>query len=144
MTLAPADAAAYASDIGAVFGTAAAFFAPRDAREAAKMRERVAGELDAIRPHADGPSVGEALRSLCDHARRGWPERSRAARQLAELHALFEQAAFRRSKRAERGRLFAQLIVLFGLEPAAGLAPADDAIDGEAHLKHVRRSLRGR
>ena len=144
MTLAPTDIAAYASDVASVFGMATPWTPPRDEREGAKVRASVVELLAAIRPHAKSPSVGEVLQTLCDYRRHGWPDRSAAARQMAELHDLFEQAAFRRTKRAQRGRLFAQLVVLFELEPAVGLGVANEVTDAEAHLRRVRRSLRGR
>jgi hypothetical protein len=124
MALGAADFALFAGDIARVFGAAAAFEAPANEKARSLIRSRVAAILGEVRPHPAGPSLGEAL----------------AARNLPELSALFEQAAFRRTKRAARGRLFAELVTLFELEPLLGLAPA--AGDVEEHLRRVRRALR--
>jgi hypothetical protein len=140
--MAPELLAAYATKLVQAFGASTSFDAPADARARAKVRERVREVLAEIRPHPDGPSLAEALADLLEDARRGWLDRAGSTRRLAELAALFEQAAFRRTKRAERGRLFVELVVLFELEPATGLeAGAAAPIDAEAHLKLVRRRL---
>lgn len=141
--LAPELLAAYANDIVRAFGAGASFDVPGDFRGHAKIRERVCEVLAEIRPHPDGPSLAEALVDLLADARRGWLDRGGAARRLAELSALFDQAAFRRTKRAERGRLFAELVVLFQLEPATGLESAAEkaSVDAEDHLRLVRRRL---
>jgi hypothetical protein len=141
--LAPDVLASYASDIVRAFGAARSFDIPGDMRARAQIRERVREVLAEIRPHPEGPSIAEALADLLEDARRGWRDPAGAAGHLAELAALFEQAAFRRTKRAERGRLFAELIVLFEIEAATGLGSGPEAcIDAEAHLKLVRRRLR--
>jgi len=145
--LAPDVLSAYANDLVRVLGGSASFEPPGDARARTTIRNRVRALLNEMRPQPDGPSVGEALADLIGDAQRGWADRSGASRRLAELVALFEQDAFRRTKRAERGRLLAQLVVLFELEPATGLGPAfggDTPLDSEAHLKLVRRRLNGR
>ena len=138
--LAPEALSAYANEIVRAFGAAGTFEPPPNPRARASIRDRARATLGEIRPHAAGPSLGEALGDLLEDARRGWPDRTRASQRLAELAALFEQAAFRRTKRAERARLLAQLIVLFELEPALGIGgPAPDL---ESHLKLVRRRLK--
>lgn len=145
--LAPEVLATYAGNVVRAFGASDAFDAPADARARAKIRVRVREALVEARPHPGGPSLAEALTDLLEDARRGWVDRQGAARRLAELAALFEQAAFRRTKRSARARLFAELVVLFELEPATGLEPTartDEPLDGEAHLKLVRRRLSGK
>lgn len=137
--LAPSDLALYASNLARTFGPAIAFQEPVDARARAAVRSSVVTILGEVRPHPDGPSLGEALSILREDARLLRPT---AARNLAELSALFDQAAFRRTKRAERGRLFAELVVLFELEPAIGLERA--SCDAEEHLRRVRRRLRNK
>lgn len=105
------------------------------------LRARVASQLDAVEPQAGAPSLGRAVRDLVEQTGRAAPDRDRVRRGLVELKDLFAHASFRRTKRAERGWLLAQLLVLFALEPAVGLVPkADD--DDAAHLKRVRRALR--
>ncbi len=145
--LAPEVLATYASNVARAFGATQPFDIPVDARACAKIRDQVRDALAEARPHPAGPSLAEALAELLDDARRGWRDRAGAARRLAELAALFEQAAFRRTKRSARARLFAELVVLFELEPATGLVAANGAaepFDAEAHLKLVRRCLGGK
>jgi hypothetical protein len=117
--------------------------APESAHAAATLRARVARLLDGVRPDAAGASLGELVSALTVEAERGWPDRARARQALAELRALFDQAAFRRTKRAERGRIFAQLIVVLELEPAAGV-PRDARSGLEEQLRRVRSALRER
>ncbi len=141
MSLAPHDAAGYANDVARAFGVASAFEPPADRRAMEAMRKQVREALAEIRSRPDAPSVGEWLAALGLEASRGWRDASRARHLFAELRAVFLETSFRRTKRAQRGRLFAELVVLFELEPALGaeLDPADDA---EQHLKRVRRRLR--
>jgi hypothetical protein len=141
VSLAPHEAAGYANDVARAFGVASAFEPPADRRAVEAIRRQVREALAAIRSRPDEPSVGEWIAALGQEASRGWRDASRARHLLAELRAVFLETSFRRTKRAERGRLLAQLVVLFELEPALDLKldPADDA---EQHLKRVRRRLR--
>jgi hypothetical protein len=149
------EVAAYAADIARAFGSPVTFGAPGDERGWQLLRARLEAVLHDVRPHPDGPSLGEALRPLIDDARRGLLAKARSTKMIAELQSLFVQAVFRRTKRAERGRLFAQFVVVFGLEGALGVesnageggadgnAEGDGAQrDAEAHLRRVRRALR--
>lgn len=147
--IAPPELAAYAADLSRAFGEPVDFAQPADERGRKALRARLVTVLHTARPHPDGPSIAEALRPLIDDAARGQLAKSRSAKMLAELQAVFIQASFRRTKRAERGRLFAQLIVVFELEAAVGIDAATveggdggGARDTEAHLRRVRRALR--
>lgn len=143
VTLAAGDLAAYANDVVGTFGIAVVFEPPRDARGHDRIRAHVREALLDVQSLADDPSIGEAVTALLALARRGWPDRSLSGRLLAELQALFVHASFRRTKRAERARRFAQLVVLFELEPSMGLERYATG-DLEQHLRRVRRRLRER
>ncbi len=115
---------------------------PRDDRRVTDLLRRLRAALDVVRPVKTAPSVGEALGTLVTDAAKK-EKLSRAARassrrNLAELDAVFEQATHGRAKRAERARLFAQLLVLFDLETTVGVAPARDL---EETLESVRHGV---
>ena len=141
VSLAPHDAARYANDVARAFGVAAAFEPPGDRRAMDAIRRQVREALTEIRARPDAPSIGQWLTALGHETTAGWRDAHRARRLLAELRAVFLETSFRRTKRAERGRLLAELVVLFELEPALGMEP-DPADDAEQHLKRVRRRLR--
>jgi len=67
---------------------------------------RLRAALAVVRPVATAPSISEALSAVIESSSRT------ARRNLAELDALFVKATGR-AKRADRARLFAQLLVLF-------------------------------
>ena len=104
-------------------------------RTAADLRVR----LREVRPVASAKPVGEVLDALVAHARAGGPAR-RARKQLAELDDLVAAGTYARTKRAERGRIFALLLVVFDLVALVGVEPA--AGDAEATVKLVRRARR--
>jgi hypothetical protein len=116
---------------------------PLDERAIVALRARVAALLAAVQPDDAGPSVGELVTELVAQGKRGWADRTAARHAMAELRATFDRAAFRRTRRAERGRAFAQLVVLFDLEPALG-AGGEAALDLEDRLRRVRARLRDR
>jgi len=136
--------AVYAGDVLRALGDASAPSPGSDAGGTERLRARVLAHMDAVRPMAGGPSLGEVLRPMVEAARRDRLDLARGRRPMAELEALFEQAAFRRTKRAERGRLFAELVVLFGIEGALGVEGGAAMTDAEGHLRAVRRRLRGK
>lgn len=141
MSLAPIALVAASTDVIRAVGEPRTFEPPRDLRAAA----RVLDEVRAALVHGGGSrglEMGPVLDQLEEERRRGWSDAARARRLVAELQALFEQVAFRRTKRAERGRTFAQLVALLELEPALGVAPSKEGDDAEQHLKRIRRTLR--
>jgi hypothetical protein len=130
---------AYAGEIARAFGIEATFkAAPRNDRERVAMVRDLAARLSEVCPIAGAGSVGEALAALATSrsAPRG-PAR-RTARQLRELEDLVGAATYARTKRAERGRIFALLLIVFDLVPLVG--PEVDAHDPEETLKNVRRA----
>lgn len=138
--LAPVDLAVAATQVSRALGGPRTFEAPGDAGAAARIVDEVRAMLGA-----DGvgdPALREVVGALDDERRHGWQDRARARRLLAELQALFDRVAFRRTKRAERGRCLAQLVALLDLEPALGVAPSTEGDDAEQHLKRIRRNLR--
>ena len=143
MALADHELVASAIDLARAFGVDLRVALPVDAAARAAIRMHLRTILESARSRVDDPSVGDTLGVLLDEVRANVRDPAGVARSLAELHAVFSETSFRRTKRAQRARLFAQLIVLFELEPAMGLRmdPEDDA---EAHLKAVRRRLRER
>jgi hypothetical protein len=117
--------------------------APTTERAAALLRARVTAALMDVRPDAAGASLGELVSELLAEAKRGWPDAARARKALAELRAVFDQVAFRRTRRAERARVFGQLVVLLELESAAGVALHPEG-DLEERLRRLRLALRQR
>lgn len=130
-TLEPRTLAGYVNEIARAFGLGTI-------GTVADLRAR----LDHVRPVASAGSIGEALDALAAHARSGSPAR-RARKQLAELDHLVAAGTYARTKRAERGRIFALLLLVFDLLPLTGVALTDtDADDPETTLKLVRRARR--
>ncbi len=127
-TLEPRTRAAYVSEIARAFGMGTT-------DTVADLRAR----LEHVRPVASAGSIGEVLDALAACARTGGPGR-RARKQLAELDDLVAAGTYARTKRAERGRIFALLLVVFDLVPLTGVAI--DAEDPETILKLVRRARR--
>ena len=105
---------------------------PRDDRRVTDLIRRLRAALHVVRPIASAPSIAEALGAVIDSSART------ARRNLAELDALFAKATYGRAKRAERARLFAQLLVLFDLERTVGVARAGDL---EETLERVRHGM---
>lgn len=126
--LKPRALAAYVSEIARAFGVTAV-------GTVADLRARI----EHVRPIASAGSIGEALDALAACARSGAPVR-RARKELAELDDLVAAATYARTKRAERGRIFALLVVVFDLVSLTGVAIDPD--DPEATLRLVRRARR--
>lgn len=141
VSLAPNDLVAAAADVIRAVGEPRTFEPPRDARAAARVVDAVRAAL-VHGSDARGLEMGPVIDQLEEERRRRWSDAARARRLVAELQALFDQVAFRRTKRAERGRTFAQLMALLELEPALGVAPSKEGDDAEQHLKRIRRTLR--
>ena len=104
---------------------------PRDDRRVTDLIRRLREALAVVRPVPAAPSISEALSAVSESSSRT------ARRNLAELDALFVKATGR-AKRADRTRLFAQLLVLFDLEKAVGVAEAGDL---EETLERVRHGM---
>lgn len=138
--LEPQTLAAYANEIARAFGLDTnAIAAPRNERQAAALVASLHARLRQVRPVASAASIGEVLDALAECARTGGPAR-RARKQLAELDDLVAAASYARTKRAERGRIFAVLLVVFDLVALTGVAL--DVNDPETTLKAVRRARR--
>jgi hypothetical protein len=138
--LPPRTLAAYAAEIARAFGLEAlAIPELRNERQAAALVAGLRAHLHAVRPVTRAASIGEVLDALAFCARAGGPAR-RTRKQLAELDDLVGAASFARTKRAERARVFALLLVVFDLTALTGVAI--DARDPEAGLKLVRRAQR--
>ena len=110
---------------------------PRDDRRVADLLRRLRAALAVVRPVAAAPSISEALSAVMESSSRT------ARRNLAELHALFVKATYP-AKRADRARLFAQLLVLFDLEKTVGVAGARDAEDTVERVRHGLEKWRRR
>jgi hypothetical protein len=124
--------------------------APRKGIDALYTRLGIA--LDAKKPSKHAPAIGEMIAILVWSIRlerpTRWPPqpppRSRdAKRALAELIELVAQGAYERTKRAERGRVFAELFVLFDLESILGITVAADE-DIEEVLRRTIRAAKHR
>ena len=140
MPLAPVDLAAAATQVSHALGATRTFEVPGDAGAAARIVSAVRALLGP--ENVGDPALREVVDALDEERRRGWSDPGRARRLVSELQALFDRAAFRRTKRAERGRSLAQLVALLDLEPALGVAPSTEGGDAEQHLKRIRRNLR--
>ncbi|MCW5836443.1 MAG: hypothetical protein KIS78_28850 [Labilithrix sp.] len=128
---------------------------PRTPRELEALRLRLGTALDARRPSKHAPSIGEVVgalvRSRGGAARRAWPAATAArpgarlgtGRALAELAELVAQGSYERTKRAERGRVLAELLLVFDLEPLLS-PPVEPTSDAEEALRRVRRALAAR
>ena len=126
---------------------------PENGRGSLVAVTRKLGEaLDACAPSRYAPSIGALLGQLAwstgAPVTRGWPPRpSKAARPisprraLAELEELVAQGAYDRTRRAERGRVLAEMLLLFDLEGFLAVKAADDPEDA---LRQVRRALAAR
>lgn len=156
MKLEPRRAAEFANAIAHALGLRdvggpLSFDEPATPRALEALQIRLGKALDALRPAPHAPSIGEVVAVLAWSAPgsanpRRWPPRPSgrprwsARRGLAELTELVAQGSFERTKRAERGRVLAQLILLFDLEGTLGLSfPA--STDPEDALRKVRRAL---
>lgn len=145
MTLSPAEAAALATQLARAFGlvdTAGAalrFDPPRSPRKGVDPRPALRAALEGVTPRRSAPSVGRALAALASSVGAARPFR----RALAELDQVVAQATFSRTKRAERGRVLAQLLVLFELDGALDPGPSAD-LEGatRAARRGIERCLR--
>ena len=137
MLLTAHQAVTFANDLARGFGLTDAEGAPlelpepRDDRRVTDLIRRLRAALAVVRPVATAPSIAEALGAVIESNSRT------ARRNLAELDALFVKATGR-AKRADRARLFAQLLVLFDLEKAVGVAAGGDL---EETLERVRHGM---
>lgn len=111
---------------------------PRDDRRVSDLIRRLRAALAVVRPVPTAPSISEALSAVAESSSRT------ARRNLAELDALFAKATYGRAKRADRSRLFAQLLVLFDLEKAVGVAEAADLEDALERVRHGMEKWRRR
>lgn len=138
--LEPRTLTVYASEIARAFGLdTAVIVEPRSDRQRAALVADLRERLHDVRPVASAASIGEVLVALAAHARIGGAKR-RVRKQLAELEDLVTAGTYARTKRAERGRIFALLLLVFEL---VSLADVDiDEEDPEITLKHVRRARR--
>lgn len=141
----PAQLFALAGEIAHAFGAKDAhgaplrFVAPPDERRVVALRQVLRLALDAVRPVARAPAIGDVLAALADHVTRARDGGGRhVRRQLAELDELVALAAYGRAKRAERSRLLAVLLVFFELDVALGFATDDDL---ETTLRLTRRGV---
>jgi hypothetical protein len=138
MQLTAHQAVTFANDLARGFGLKDAQGAtlelpePRDDRRVTDLLRRLRVALAAVRPVATAPSIAEALGAVTESTRRT------ARKNLAELDALFAKATYGRAKRAERARLFAQLLVLFDLERSVGVVLKGDP---EETLERVRHGV---
>ncbi len=137
-------------------GAPLSFEEPRTSKALDALLVRLGTALDARRPSKHAPSIGEIIGVLAwsregGAGQRAWPARppSRsgarlgAQRALAELTELVAQGSFDRTKRAERGRILAELILLFDLE-ALLKPPVEPTSDAEEALRRVRKALSAR
>jgi hypothetical protein len=138
----PGTLAAYATELARAFGVDVAISEPQNERQKAALLARLRATLHDVRPVATAASIGEVLDALLASVR---PDRAakpprHVRRQLAELDDLVAAATYARTKRAERGRIFALLLVVFDLTSLTGIDAA--SADAEALLKLVRRARR--
>jgi hypothetical protein len=136
-------------------GAPLVFEEPRSPRALDALYTRFGAALDSRRPSKHAPSIGELVAVLvwskgAPPTKRRWPpppetraRRDPSRRALAELVEVVAQGSFERTKRAERGRVVAELLLLFDLESLLDveLGPTDDA---EEALRRVRRALAAR
>jgi hypothetical protein len=136
-------------------GTPLSFDEPRSPRTVDALYTRLGTALDSKRPSKHAPSIGELVTVLvwskgAKAADRRWPAPpSRSARPrdatkaLAELVEVVALGSFERTKRAERGRVLAELLLLFELEGLLDVevGPSDDP---EEALRRVRKALAAR
>ncbi len=128
--------AVYAREVARAFGLARPILEPRDERQRKALLRDLSAALHGVRPIAAAKSIGEVLANLTASGQ----ERA-VRRQLAELDDLVASATFARTKRAERGRVFALLLLVFDLVHVTGVRAEDEP---EATLRLVRRARRGR
>lgn len=136
----PRTLAAYAAEIARAFGLDVSVPEPRNDRQAAALVADLRARLQEVKPVASAGSIGEVLDALAACARADAAGPARRVRQhLAELEDLVAAATYARTKRAERGRVFALLLVVFDLVALTGMATSEDP---EKTLKLVRRARR--
>jgi hypothetical protein len=161
MKLAPRQLADLANDVAHALGlkdpndpkgALLSFDEPTTATATDAIYAKLGAALDRRRPSKHAPSIGEVLAVLVWGLRSerptrwpskptgswGRPGRDGARRALRELSELVAQGAYERTKRAERGRILAVLVLLFELEPLLEVEAADDL---EETLRRVRRAL---
>jgi hypothetical protein len=133
----PRTLAAYVDEIARAFGLDMGVIAePRKARERTALIDALRARLRDVRPIASARSVGEVLDALTACPGPG----RRARKELTELDDVVAFGAYARTKRAERGRIFGLLLIVFHLVPLTGVDV--DADDPETALKLLRRSRR--
>jgi len=143
MQLTAYQAVTFANDLARGFGLKNAEGAslelpePRDDRRVTDLLRRLRAALAVVRPVATAPSISDALSAVMESSSRT------ARRNLAELDALFVKATYR-AKRADRARLFAQLLVLFDLERTVGIAQAGDLEETVERVRHGMEKWRRR
>ncbi|HVM68998.1 MAG TPA: hypothetical protein VM204_04095 [Gaiellaceae bacterium] len=135
----PKDLTTYAREIARAFGLDLEVEAPRDERGREALVRGLRAALDPVRPVASAPAIGEVLAALSECAGASSAPR-RVRRHLGELDELVAAGTYARTKRAERGRVFALLLLVFGLTSLAGVDAG--AQDPETTLKLVRRARR--
>jgi hypothetical protein len=152
-----ANAVAHALGLKDANGVLLSFDEPGSARALDALYTRLGTALDARMPSKHAPPIGEVIAVLVwsrenararamrwppkPAARWARPGRENTKRALAELIELVAQGAYDRTKRAERGRVVAELLLLFDLEDVLDVDPTDDA---EEALRRVRRALASR
>ncbi|MBX3221488.1 MAG: hypothetical protein KF795_13280 [Labilithrix sp.] len=160
--LEPRAVAAFATAVARALGLTDAtgaplqFEEPRTPQALDALRLRLGTALDARRPSKHAPSIGEVVGLLVSRrdgsvGRRAWPARPAAgsgprlgtSRALAELVELVAQGSFERTKRAERGRVLAELLLVFELESLLS-PPVEPTADAEEALRRVRKALAAR
>jgi hypothetical protein len=125
--------AAIAADLVWAFGLKGADGAPlalpepSSPKATARLLRDLEGAFGRVRPIASAPSIGEVVAAL---RATGPPAPARVRRRLvAELDALVAQGTHGRAKRQERKRVLGEIVLVFGLEGALGIAPAAAAED---------------
>lgn len=106
----------------------------------AAARARLLDALRGCHPARGAPSIGQVIDALCAQVSARAP-RERSRRDVAELFQLVAQGGHRRTKRAERERVFAELLALFALDVALGFP--SDASDPLKTTHAVEAWLRG-
>jgi len=154
----PTALAQFANDINHALGLGLdpPFAEPRTTKEVDALYTRLGAALDSKKPSKAAPSIGEAITILIRDRigttgwTRPWPllskTKARSAqskRAFAELIELVEQGAYDRTKRAERSRVLAQILVIFDLDSLVTTSSADTTMpsDLESRVDLVKRAL---
>lgn len=129
----------YAREIVRAFGLDLEVDELMDDRARRALVKSLEKHLARVKPVATAPAIGEILTKLGQQARKGDSKRH-ITRQLAELEDLVAAGTFKRTRRAARERIFAVLLLVFGLVELTGVDTRDR--DAEAIVKLVRRARR--